>query len=310
MEVSIRIRGEYSLEWEKDLLIGSNYLNENLLEITKDGVSIKTHHWGADKKFGTQLSYKNDYFQVTYILNGKGTYQEGLTAGDVSNGSLILTPPNTTYQLSSQQGLEVVYVCFSLQSTSHPYIQKLFDSVKLEQLYLLPNKNRSAAILLWISLLKLAANDNTIYLKNNIDSLAITLFWSILKDFEKDVLSKSSKQVHSSASTLIYQAKVYIIENLAESITITDVANRLHLSGRHLSRLFNQELGQPFTTYIRKERIRKAGILLSDSDIPIKDIALQTGFSSVHYFTNVFSKEMDMPPGKFRERFRHQNLIT
>ena len=164
--------------------------------------------------------------------------------------------------------------------------------------------------LLWLSLLKLAANDNTIYLKNNMESIGITLFWSILKDFEKEILSRKSKQIHTSASTLIYQAKVYIIENLAEPITIKDIADHLHISERHLSRLFNQELGQPFTTFIRKERIRKAGILLSDSNIPIKDIALQTGFSSIHYFTNVFSKEMDMPPGKFRERFRHQNLIT
>lgn len=298
------------MDWEKDLQLGANYLNNYLLDITKDDVSIKMHHWDADKKIHFDAMNQHEYYRVTYIFNGKGTYQEGKIADDISNGSLILTPPNTSYRLSSPKGLDVMSISFSLLSTSHSYIQKIFNSVKTEQLYILPDRNRSAAILLWISLLKLAANDNTIYLKNNLESIGITLFWSILKDFEKEILSRNSKQVPSSASTLIYQAKVYIIDNLAEPITIKDVADQLHISERHLSRLFNQELGQPFTTYIRKERIRKAGILLSDSDIAIKDIALQTGFSSVHYFTNVFSKEMDMPPGKFRERFRHQNLIT
>lgn len=298
------------MQWEKDLQLGANYLNEHLIEIIKDGVSIKMHNWGADNESGLDTMKQHDFYQVTYIFNGKGSYQEGKITADVSKGALILTPPNTTYRLDSHKGLDMLTICFSLQSTSHSYIQKLFDTVKIEQLYILPNRNHSAAILLWISLLKLAANDNTIYLKNNIDSLGITLFWSILKDFEKEILSRNSKQVQTSASTLIYQAKVYIMDNLAESITIRNIADQLHISERHLSRLFNQELGQPFTTYIRKERIRKAGILLSDSDIPIKDIALQTGFSSIHYFTNVFSKEMDMPPGRFRERFRHQNLIT
>lgn len=298
------------MEWENDLQLGANYLNEHLSEITKDGVSIKMHHWDADNEPGTDVMKRHDFYHVTYIFNGKGSYQEGNIIADVSKGTLILTPPNTVYRLDSQKGLEVLTISFSLQSTSHSYIQKLFDNVKTEQLYILPNKNRSAAILLWLSLLKLAASDNTIYLKNNIESIGITLFWSILKDFEKEILFRNSKQVQSSASMLIYQAKVYIIDNLSESITIKDIADQLHISERHLSRLFNQELGQPFTTYIRKERIRKAGILLSDSNIPIKDIALQTGFSSIHYFTNVFSKEMDMPPGKFRERFRHQNLIT
>lgn len=298
------------MEWEKDLLLGANYLNEHLLQITKDGVSIKVHHWGADHEFFSGKLDEQSFYQVKYILNGKGTYFEGKTIEDISTGSLILIPTNTTYRLDSNKGLDLLSINFSLQSTSHSYIQKLFDTVKKELLYILPNRNRSAAILLWISLLKLAANDNTIYLKNNIENIGITLFWSIFKDFEKEILSRDSKQVHSSASTLIYQAKVYIIENLSESITIKEIAKHLHISERHLSRLFNQELGQPFTTYIRKERIRKAGILLSDSDIPIKDIALQTGFSSIHYFTNVFSKEMDMPPGQFRNRFRHRNLIT
>lgn len=298
------------MEWEKDLQLGANYLNEHLLEITKDGVSIKMHRWGASTKSKSDSMKKHDFYNITYIVNGKGSYQNSKVSTDVTKGSLILTPPDTLHRLDSSKGLDVLTICFSLQSTSHSYIQKLFKTVKAEQLYILPNRNRSAAILLWISLLKLAANNNTIYLKNNIDSIGITLFWSILKDFEKEILSRNSKQVQTSASMLIYQAKVYIIDNLAESITIKDIADQLHISERHLSRLFNQELGQPFTTYIRKERIRKAGILLSDSNIPIKDIALQTGFSSIHYFTNVFSKEMDMPPGKFREKFRHQNLIT
>lgn len=298
------------MNMEKDLCLGANYLNKHLMDITKDGVSIQIHQWGINSKYSEDVFQEHDYFKVTYILSGKGHYHEKHNMEEISKGTLILTPPEIAYKLSSRSNLEAIHIGFTLKATSHTYIQKLFDTVKPNQIYILSEKDRSAAVLLWMSLLKLAANDNTIYLKNNIESIGITLFWSILKDFEKEILDRNSKQIQTSASTLIYQAKVYIIENLAEPITIKDIADHLHISERHLSRLFNQELGQPFTTFIRKERIRKAGILLSDSNIPIKDIALQTGFSSIHYFTNVFSKEMDMPPGKFRERFRHQNLIT
>lgn len=297
------------MEWEESYIKGTNYLNEHLLEITKDGVSIKMDNWGASQHYNVGETIQHHYYRVFYILSGTGVYHENNNQVTIQKGTLILVPPDTRYRINSETGLEVLNSSFSLNTASHPYIQKIFSSVKSDQLYILTDRNRSAAVLLWVSILKLAANDNTIYFKNNIDSLAITLFWSILKDFEKEILSRNTKQVHSSAANLIYHAKVYIIEHLAESITIKDIADQLHLSERHLSRLFNQELGQSITTFIRKERIRKAGILLSDSDIPIKDIALQTGFSSVHYFTNVFSNEMDMPPGKFRERFRHQNLI-
>lgn len=298
------------MKWEAELVTGTKYLNQNLREVNNDGVSIKVHTWNAQKKHIGQDSHLHDYYEVCYVLQGKGSYIEKNKSREIKHGSLILTPPEIEHQFTSELGMDIIQIGFNLQNTSHTYIQKLFNEVNRERLYILHDREEAAAILLWLSILKLASEDNTIYLKNNIDNLAITLFWSLLKEFEKHLLAAAPEnQVRTSASLIIYRAKLYIIEHLAETLTMDRVANHLHLSERHLSRLFNQELGQSFSTFIRKERIRKAGILLSDSNIPIKDIAIQTGFSSVHYFTNVFSKEMDMPPGKFRDKFRHENII-
>lgn len=298
------------MKWEEDLEVGSKYLNKNLREVTNDGVSIEVNHWGAAKDHTFQENHSHEYYEVCFVMNGKGVYTEGSEREEIKKGTLILSQPKTLHQLYSEKGLDFVLIGFNLQSTSHSYIQKLFHTVNDHQLYVMHHKENAAAILLWLSILKLAAQENTIYLKNNITSLAITLFWSVLKEFEKDALSSVSNQARTSAANLIYRAKVYIINHLSEKIKINQVANHLHISERHMSRIFKQELGQSFSTYIRKERIRKAGILLSDSNIPIKDIAQQTGFSSVHYFTNVFSKEMDMPPGEFRDKFRYKNPTT
>ncbi len=293
------------MKWENELIIGSEFLTHHLQEVTNDGVSIKVHHWGAFQQVSTQPIHEHTYYETCYILEGEGFYLEGERMGEVSAGTLILTTADTKHQLLSESSMDFITIDFELLDTSHAYIQKLFHRVKKTQLYLLSDRERSAAILLWVSLLKLASQKNTIYLKNNIDSLVITLFWSLLKDFQKEILFESLEPVRTSTSILIYRAKVYILEHLAQPITLSHVAEHLHLSKRHVSRIFNQELGQSFTAFIRKERIRKAGILLSESDIPIKDIAEQTGFSSVHYFTNVFSKEMNMPPGQFRKKFLH-----
>ena len=298
------------MKWENELITGAEFLNHHLKKIRNDGVSIKVHHWGASQDYSNHTLHEHSYYEACYVLNGKGLYIEGDAIGDVSEGTLILTTPETKHQLMSENGLDLIFIGFELMDTSHAYIQKLFSNVKRPQIYLLTNKERSAAILLWVSLLKLASQENTVFLKNNLDSLAIILFWSLLKDFQKEILAEAPNPVRTPTSILVYRAKLYIIKRLSEPITVKHVADHLHISERHLSRMFNQELGQSFTTFIRKERIRKAGILLSESNLPIKEIAEQTGFSSVHYFTNVFSKEMDMPPGQFRNRFRHRNLIT
>ncbi|WP_308162241.1 helix-turn-helix transcriptional regulator [Bacillus sp. ISL-18] len=77
----------------------------------------------------------------------------------------------------------------------------------------------------------------------------------------------------------------------------------MHISGRHLSRIFMSELGVSYSNYILDERIKKAVTLLKKSDLSLKEIAEETGFVSVQYFTRVFTTMMQISPGRFRSGF-------
>lgn len=100
----------------------------------------------------------------------------------------------------------------------------------------------------------------------------------------------------------MYQAKLFIRDNLSSQFRLVDLANHLHISGRHLSRVFHQELGKSFTDYLRQERIQRAALLLTTTNESIKQVAEETGFINVYYFTKVFTAEMKTPPGKFRKQ--------
>jgi YesN/AraC family two-component response regulator len=63
-------------------------------------------------------------------------------------------------------------------------------------------------------------------------------------------------------------------------------------------------LGQSFTNYVRKERIRHAVKLFSTTEWSIKQIAEETGFDNVHYFTTIFKTEMGEPPGQFIKKLK------
>ncbi|WP_197081096.1 helix-turn-helix transcriptional regulator [Gordoniibacillus kamchatkensis] len=69
-----------------------------------------------------------------------------------------------------------------------------------------------------------------------------------------------------------------------------------------MSRLFQEQQGEPVGEWLRKERVRLGAELLAESPLPIKEIAVRTGFGSVHYFTRVFTKQMGMAPAAFRGR--------
>jgi YesN/AraC family two-component response regulator len=149
--------------------------------------------------------------------------------------------------------------------------------------------------------LLLQAQQETPLMQDTIENLSCALLVSFTQMFVCD--RNDSHSSHQKLSTtLVHRAKLYIRDNLSQPLRLKDVASYLHLSSRHLSRLFAEELGQTFSDYVRQERIRQAAHLLSSTDHSIKSIAEETGFATVHYFTSVFKELLGVTPGEFHKK--------
>lgn len=86
-----------------------------------------------------------------------------------------------------------------------------------------------------------------------------------------------------------------------KTLSLQIVAEQLHLSSQHLSRIFRQEMGITFVDYLTKVRIRRAMELLVNSQDKIYEITEKVGYSSQHYFCNVFKKIMGVSPAEYRK---------
>jgi len=85
-------------------------------------------------------------------------------------------------------------------------------------------------------------------------------------------------------------------------VSIQEVANRIGVSREHLSRCFQKRLGLSPRQFCLELRIRKACILLKDTDAPIKAIAAQLGYADYSNFVHAFHQVMHMTPTNFRMR--------
>lgn len=106
---------------------------------------------------------------------------------------------------------------------------------------------------------------------------------------------------HSNA---IHQSVQYISAHYAERLTLEDMARRVYLSPAYFSRIFKQEVGEPFTSYLNRVRIDHSRALLRKKELRLVDIALMVGFEDQSYFTKVFKKVVGTSPLRYRESLK------
>lgn len=81
---------------------------------------------------------------------------------------------------------------------------------------------------------------------------------------------------------------------------IAELAGLVGLSVRQLMRAFREEQGDSLASHIRKLSIARAQRLLLGDQVPIKQIALDLGFSSTAAFSHAFRKATGLRPTEFR----------
>jgi len=81
---------------------------------------------------------------------------------------------------------------------------------------------------------------------------------------------------------------------------VDELAGRLGVSARHLSRLFQKHLGASPIQVAATRRLQRAKRLLDSTDLPMVEIAALAGFRSLRRFNAAFAELYDRPPTEIR----------
>lgn len=122
-----------------------------------------------------------------------------------------------------------------------------------------------------------------------------------------EIVSFYINEIHSqnmiTKNPTINKSIEYIHNNLDQDLTLDEVAKNVYVSSTYLSHLFSKCIKMTFSQYIIHARIQKAKHLLSNTNLSIMDIALECGFNSQSYFSNVFKRLEGLTPKEYREEY-------
>ena len=115
------------------------------------------------------------------------------------------------------------------------------------------------------------------------------------------ITARASTDTLANPDPFIRAALVYINRHLGQSFGTPQIASAVGLPRHKLDHLFSQKLGHSVGCEIHSRRMARARHMLSNTAMPIKDIASACGFCNVAHLSNVFRKATGLSPRAWRQ---------
>jgi YesN/AraC family two-component response regulator len=99
----------------------------------------------------------------------------------------------------------------------------------------------------------------------------------------------------------VLEAIEFIQTHLHTNLTVAALAERANHNADYFSRIFFESTGERPLQYLRNKRVERAQVLLSTTEMTFSQIAEETGFGNLPYFSKMFKQVTGLSPSYFRK---------
>ena len=252
--------------------------------------------------------HAHDFHEVMIVIGGVAVHHMNDRHETVSMGDVFVIPPGYqhSYEVAEHSGVEVLNVLFDWKRLnmnlrdleSIPDFHTLFSFKKTRRFE--PHLKLSA---------KELAHLNAIIeeIETELEGMAPGCEFLCEAKFREMIVFLARRHAHVADSSGPDHMKLsavitYMEKHLTENLNFKHLAGCTQMSATSLRRHFQDILGCSPMAYLRRMRIRRAMLLLSDPRKSISDVAFEVGFNDSGYFARIFKREAGMSPRAFREQ--------
>ncbi|MBQ8351417.1 MAG: AraC family transcriptional regulator [Clostridia bacterium] len=118
--------------------------------------------------------------------------------------------------------------------------------------------------------------------------------------YRTGILCDTDQRFHHTAVKKVMPALTFVDDHYAEDVTLGQLSELCGLSEGYFCRQFKAATGSTLVEYLNFVRIYNAEKLLIRTNLPILDIAMEVGFSSLSYFNRMFRRFKSCSPNIYR----------
>jgi AraC-like DNA-binding protein len=91
-------------------------------------------------------------------------------------------------------------------------------------------------------------------------------------------------------------------QRFREPLGVKEIAGEAGLSREHFTRVFVEEMRQPPAAFLRELRVNEASMLLRETELPLREIAMRSGFYSTRHLMRTFQRVHRIGPAAYRRK--------
>ena len=243
----------------------------------------------------------HDFWECMYVLDGSMCISADDRVHNLSQGDIIVLKPFELHKFNvdDPNGVTLFIFSFTLEGMIGGNLQSAYHFDKYGR-----------------SVVKTFLEYLDFEIKKRADIIRDEYYWNILSYFENDNIFLQTVSLNisriiltlSSDTSILEKSKTYetelfkkaliiMNENIAEQLSVNELAERLNISISSLKRLFDKYAGMSVHKYFLTLKIKVATLFLKNG-ISVNEVSESLGFSSQGYFSAMYKRETGNIPSQ------------
>lgn len=236
------------------------------------------------------------FLEILFVIDGKGIVEIDGTTFNIAKNDIVIYNADVRHfeQSSSEEPLEVDFFAF--------------DKIQLKDLppnCLLPKSancifNAGSFALIFEQCFDVMRDELTA--KDEFYAEIVKDASHALLMFVFRIISRTMNTVTLLNKDNILNTVIpYIDKNFMNNISLSDIASECFVNKYYLSHVFTESFGMSIGQYIRSKKIALMQSRISETHLPISEIAAEFGYQDLNYFDRLFKKETGVTPLQYRK---------